>query len=94
MRGEAKVTLPQAYCISLPCDIALNTHCFYTNAFATSCFVLSAMDDKIDQRVCIKFCMMLGKSATETLQMVREAFGEHSLSGTAVFEWHSRFKAG
>jgi hypothetical protein len=35
----------------------------------------------------------LGKSATETLEMLREAFREHSLSWTAVFEWHSRFKA-
>jgi hypothetical protein len=25
--------------------------------------------------------------------MLREAFGEHSLSGTAGFEWHSHFKA-
>jgi hypothetical protein len=33
-------------------------------------------------------------SATETLEMLRETFGEHSLSRTAVFEWHSRFKAG
>jgi hypothetical protein len=32
-------------------------------------------------------------SATETLEMLREAFGEHSLSRTTVFEWHSRFKA-
>jgi hypothetical protein len=34
----------------------------------------------------------LGKSATETLEMLHEAFGEHSLSQTAVFEWHSCFK--
>jgi hypothetical protein len=26
--------------------------------------------------------------------MLCEAFGEHSLSWTAVFEWHSRFKTG
>jgi hypothetical protein len=26
--------------------------------------------------------------------MLCEAFGEHSLSQTAVFEWHSRFKVG
>jgi hypothetical protein len=26
--------------------------------------------------------------------MLREALGEHSLSQIAVFEWHSRFKAG
>jgi hypothetical protein len=63
------------------------------NAFSTSCFVLSAMDGKIEQRVCIKFCVKLDKSATETLEMLREAFGEYSLSRTAVFEWHSRFKA-
>jgi hypothetical protein len=52
------------------------------------------MDVKIQQRVCIKFYVKLGKFATETLEMLRETFGEHSLSRTAVFEWHSRFKAG
>jgi hypothetical protein len=51
------------------------------------------MDSKIEQRVCIKFCVKLGKSATETVEMLCEAFGEHSLSRAAVFEWHSRFKA-
>jgi hypothetical protein len=35
----------------------------------------------------------LGKSATETLEMLPEAFGEQSLSRTAVFKWHSPFKA-
>jgi hypothetical protein len=50
------------------------------------------MDGKIKQRVSIKFCVKFGKSATETLEMLCEAFGEHSLSRTAVFEWHSRFK--
>jgi hypothetical protein len=51
------------------------------------------MDGKIEQRVCIKFCVKLGKSATETFGMLLEASGEHSSSGEAVFEWHSRFKA-
>jgi hypothetical protein len=53
------------------------------------------MDGKIKQCVCIKFYVKLGKSTTETLEMLmlHEAFGEHSLSWTAVFEWHSRFKA-
>jgi hypothetical protein len=46
------------------------------------------MDGEIEQRVCIKFCMNLGKSATKTFEMLCEAFGEHSLSQTAVFEWH------
>jgi hypothetical protein len=52
------------------------------------------MDGKIEQRACIKFCVKLGKSATETLEMLCEAFRKHSLSLTAVFEWHSCFKAG
>jgi hypothetical protein len=51
------------------------------------------MDGKIQQHVCIKFCVKLDKSANETLEMLREAFGDHSLSQTAVSEWHSRFKA-
>jgi hypothetical protein len=51
------------------------------------------MDGKIEQRVCIKFCVKLGKSTTEALEMLHEDFGEHSLRWTAVFEWHSFFKA-
>jgi hypothetical protein len=52
------------------------------------------MNGKIEQCVCIKFCVELSISTTKTLEMLHEAFGEHSLSWTAVFEWHSRFKAG
>jgi hypothetical protein len=51
------------------------------------------MDGKIKQHVCIKFCVKLSKSATKTLEVLREAFGDHSLSWTAVLEWHSCFKA-
>jgi hypothetical protein len=42
------------------------------SAISASCFILSAMDGKIEQHVCIKFCVKLGKSATETLEMLRE----------------------
>jgi hypothetical protein len=52
------------------------------------------MDDKIEQCVCIKFGVKLGKSTTKTPETLREAFGEHSLSRTADFECHSLFKAG
>jgi hypothetical protein len=52
------------------------------------------MDGKMEQRVCIKFCVKHGKSTTETLEMLLEAFGERSLSRAVVLEWHSRFKAG
>jgi hypothetical protein len=52
------------------------------------------MEGKIELLVCFKFCVKLGKSGTETLEMLHEAFGVHSLIRRAVFEWHSRFKAG
>jgi hypothetical protein len=52
------------------------------------------MDGKIEQRVCIKFCVKLCIAAIGTHEMLREAIGEHSLSRTAVFKWYSRFKAG
>jgi hypothetical protein len=41
---------------------------------------------KTEQYVCIKSCVKLSKSATETPEMLHEAFGEDSLSQTAVFE--------
>jgi hypothetical protein len=44
------------------------------------------MDGKIEQYSCIKLCVKLGKSITETLEMLHYAFGEHSLSWTVVFE--------
>jgi hypothetical protein len=38
--------------------------------------------------------MKLSKSVTETHEMLCDAFEEHSLSWTVVFEWHSCFKVG
>jgi hypothetical protein len=35
------------------------------------------MDGEIEQCVCIKFCVKLDKSATETFEMLRESFGEY-----------------
>jgi hypothetical protein len=66
---EAKITVPQAYCISVTWHCAVNMHCFDTSAFSTSCFILSVMDGKIKQHVCVKFCEKLHKSTTETLKM-------------------------
>jgi hypothetical protein len=71
-----------------------HTILFYTSAIPTLCFVLYAVDGKFKQRFCIKFCVKLSKSSTETHEMLLEAFGEHSLSWRAVSEWHSHFKAG
>jgi hypothetical protein len=36
------------------------------------------------QRVCIKFCLQLGKTAAETHQMLKQAFGDNSLGQTQL----------
>jgi hypothetical protein len=37
------------------------------------------MDVRFEQRVNIKFCVKLGKTATETLQLLRDAYGDEAL---------------
>jgi len=51
------------------------------------------MADLKEQRVCIKFCFLLGKTAAETVTMLREAFKEEAMSQARVYEWFSLFKA-
>ena len=46
---------------------------------------------KIDQRVCLKFCVSNGITATESLEMLQKCFRESTLSRTQVFEWHKAF---
>ncbi|UYV64204.1 NLK [Cordylochernes scorpioides] len=47
-----------------------------------------------EQRICIKFCFKLRKSATETRELIKEAFGDAALSRSRTFEWFSRFLKG
>jgi hypothetical protein len=49
------------------------------------------MDVLKEQRVCIKFCQKLGKTATKTYEMLQQAFGETALSRSKTFDWYSRF---
>ena len=58
-------------------------------------FVMVDKEDvcvKIWQRCAIKFCVKLGKSGNETLEMLRQAYGGETLSGAAVFQWWRHFK--
>ena len=48
----------------------------------------------IEQRINIKFCVKLGKTATETLKMLRDVYRDSSMSRARVFEWHKRFVKG
>jgi hypothetical protein len=46
----------------------------------------------MEQRAVIKFCVKLKKTTTETFGMLKNAYGEESLSRISVSEWQKRFK--
>ena len=49
---------------------------------------------KILQRCVTEFCVKLGKSGNETLEMLWQAYGGETLSHAAVFQWWRHFKDG
>ena len=59
---------------------------------ALSLFVPCGMLKEQEQRLCIKFCVKLGRNGVETFEILRTAFGEQCLSHARIFEWHKRFK--
>jgi len=64
-----------------------NNMCVYVIAIFTMC-------ESTEQRICIKFCFKLRKTATETYQLLQQAYGEDAMGRTQVFDWFRRFKEG
>ena len=56
--------------------------------------VTFAIQENIQQRYAIKFCVKLNKSATETFVSLTKTYGDATLSRTIVFKWHKAFKEG
>lgn len=52
------------------------------------------MERTVEQRYAVKFCFKLGKSASETFELIKQAYGDDALSRTRVFEWYKMFKEG
>ncbi|XP_033222854.1 protein GVQW3-like [Belonocnema kinseyi] len=52
------------------------------------------MEGSIEQRYAIKFCVRLGKNATETYSMLREAFKDDCISRSQLGRWHKDFSEG
>ena len=48
----------------------------------------------MEQRTNIKFCFKLGKTAAETVEMMRQVYGDNCLSRAQIFRWYARFKSG
>ena len=52
--------------------------CVYVIAIFTMC-------ESTEQRIFIKFCSKIGKTATETYQLLQQAYGEDAMGRTQVF---------
>ncbi|XP_069670081.1 protein GVQW3-like isoform X7 [Periplaneta americana] len=48
----------------------------------------------MEQRINIKFCYKLGKTATETHGMLVQVYGREAVSRKCVYEWFKRFREG
>jgi len=48
----------------------------------------------MEQRANIKFCFKLGKTAAETVELMRQVYGDNCLSPVQIFRWYARFKSG
>ena len=55
---------------------------------------ISGMAEVDEQRVCIKFCVRLGKTGSENFEMLKQAFGDSCMSHSQTFEWFGHFKNG
>lgn len=49
---------------------------------------------QFEQRANIKFCQKLGKSPSETFNMIKQVYGDEAFGRSAVFKWHQRFAQG
>ncbi|KAJ8942291.1 hypothetical protein NQ318_005609 [Aromia moschata] len=52
------------------------------------------MQRSLEQRMTIKFCVKLEKSAAETIPMLKKDFGVDCLSDRQIFRWHKAFAEG
>lgn len=62
------------------------------------CLIVCVVESKkmafSEQRANIKFCVLLQKSASETLEMLNQAYGNEAMKKSQVYEWHKRFREG
>jgi len=48
----------------------------------------------MEQTANIKFCFKLGKTTPETVELMRQVYGDNCLSRAQLFRWYARFKSG
>ena len=52
------------------------------------------MCESTEQRICVKFCFEICKTATEMSQLLQQAEGEDIMGRTRVVDWFLRYKEG
>jgi len=58
--------------------------------FRKRCFVLSSfflMEEFYEQRANVKFCFLLGKKASEAIQMLKIAYKDEAMSQAQIYTW-------
>jgi hypothetical protein len=56
--------------------------------------VAKMSDQFLEHQINIKFCVKLGKNASDTCAMQSEAYGGEAMKKSSIFEWHKQFKEG
>jgi hypothetical protein len=56
------------------------------------CLVPFSMELVKEQRICVKFCFKVGKTAAETHNMLREAYCDDAACQTTTYEWSKHLK--
>ena len=56
--------------------------------------VIFKMTEWVEQQICIKFCVKVEHSSTETIWMTQKAFGNDATSATQIKVWHKCLKDG
>lgn len=54
----------------------------------------ATMTERVDQKICIKFCQKLGDTPVETIEQIKKAFGDDAMSVPQIKKWYRRFKDG
>ena len=50
--------------------------------------------ERVEQQTCIRFCIKLEYSSTETIWMIQKDFRDDAMSAAQINVWHKRFKEG
>ncbi|UYV70547.1 hypothetical protein LAZ67_7003461 [Cordylochernes scorpioides] len=86
-----------SYHLDLPLSLAVpvrESHITHPLPRLPSTFHNGAMERSLEQRYAIKFCVRLGKNATETFRMLQKAFKDDCISRSQSGKWHKAFKEG